>query len=93
MADYRIACRDEIKASGTCTSEYVHRQTYSSSKGSQGHIHNPFNRKSAFRAITEVILQPLFGNDGLWVALLLFQSARSIAFRLMLPKLAAATFR
>jgi putative MATE family efflux protein len=39
------------------------------------------------------ILQPLFGNDGLWVALLLFQGARSIAFRLMLPKLAAATFR
>nr|WP_284739510.1 MATE family efflux transporter [Rhizobium sp. CG5] len=39
------------------------------------------------------ILQPLFGNDGLWIALLLFQGARSIAFRLMLPKLAAATFR
>ena len=39
------------------------------------------------------VLQPLYGNDGLWIALLLFQGARSIAFRIMLPKLAAATFR
>lgn len=39
------------------------------------------------------VLQPLYGNDGLWIALLLFQGARSIAFRLMLPKLAASTFR
>ncbi|WEZ85784.1 MATE family efflux transporter (plasmid) [Rhizobium sp. 32-5/1] len=39
------------------------------------------------------ILQPLFGNDGLWAALLLFQGARSVAFRLMLPKLTAITFR
>ncbi|MCX8998300.1 MATE family efflux transporter [Rhizobiaceae bacterium BDR2-2] len=38
------------------------------------------------------ILQPLFGNDGLWIALILFQSARSIAFRFMLPKLAGRTF-
>ncbi|MGV8938287.1 MAG: MATE family efflux transporter [Allorhizobium sp.] len=38
------------------------------------------------------ILQPLYGNDGLWIALILFQSARSIAFRLMLPKLASQTF-
>ncbi|TCU28805.1 hypothetical protein [Rhizobium azibense] len=39
------------------------------------------------------ILPAAVGNDGLWVALLLFQGARSIAFRLMLPKLVAATFR
>ncbi|KJX90069.1 hypothetical protein [Agrobacterium fabrum] len=39
------------------------------------------------------VLQPLYGNDGLWISLLLFQGARSIAFRLMLPRLAAATFR
>ena len=39
------------------------------------------------------VLQPLYGNDGLWISLLLFQGARSIAFRFMLPKLAAATFR
>ena len=38
------------------------------------------------------VLQPLFGNDGLWIALILFQSARSIAFRLMLPRLAERTF-
>lgn len=37
------------------------------------------------------VLQPLFGNHGLWIALLLFQSARSIAFRLMLPKLTERT--
>lgn len=37
------------------------------------------------------VLQPLFGNHGLWIALLLFQSARSIAFRFMLPKLTART--
>ncbi|TNM64062.1 MATE family efflux transporter [Aliirhizobium smilacinae] len=37
------------------------------------------------------VLQPLFGNHGLWIALLLFQSARSVAFRLMLPKLTART--
>lgn len=38
------------------------------------------------------VLQPAFGNHGLWVALLIFQSARSVAFRLMLPRLAARTF-
>ena len=38
------------------------------------------------------VLQPLFGNDGLWIALLLFQSARSVAFRLMLPRLTEQTF-
>ena len=38
------------------------------------------------------VLQPLFGNHGLWMALLVFQSARSIAFRLMLPRLADRTF-
>lgn len=38
------------------------------------------------------ILQPAFGNDGLWIALILFQSARSVAFRLMLPRLADRTF-
>lgn len=38
------------------------------------------------------ILQPVFGNDGLWIALILFQSARSVAFRLMLPRLADRTF-
>lgn len=39
------------------------------------------------------ILQPLYGNDGLWISLFLFQGARSIVFRFMLPRLAAATFR
>jgi len=38
------------------------------------------------------VLQPLWGNDGLWLSLLIFQSARSIAFRFMLPKLAARAF-
>lgn len=38
------------------------------------------------------ILQPLFGNHGLWMALLVFQSARSVAFRIMLPRLAERTF-
>ena len=38
------------------------------------------------------ILQPMFGNDGLWIALILFQSARSVAFRFMLPRLADKTF-
>jgi len=38
------------------------------------------------------ILQPLFGNDGLWISMVLFQSARSVAFRLMLPRLADRTF-
>lgn len=38
------------------------------------------------------ILQPLYGNDGLWIALIFFQSVRSIAFRFMLPKLADQTF-
>lgn len=38
------------------------------------------------------VLQPLFGNHGLWIALLIFQSARSIAFRLMLPRLTTQTF-
>jgi putative MATE family efflux protein len=37
------------------------------------------------------ILQPLFGNHGLWISLLLFQSARSVVFRLMLPRLTART--
>ncbi|HEV7306771.1 MATE family efflux transporter [Ensifer sp.] len=39
------------------------------------------------------VLQPAFGNDGLWIALILFQSARSIAFRAMLPRLADQTFQ
>lgn len=39
------------------------------------------------------VLQPLLGNHGLWIALIVFQSARSVAFRLMLPRLAAETFR
>nr|WP_245181394.1 MATE family efflux transporter [Sinorhizobium mexicanum] len=38
------------------------------------------------------VLQPLLGNDGLWITLILFQSARSVAFRLMLPRLADRTF-
>lgn len=38
------------------------------------------------------VLQPLFGNDGLWISMILFQSARSIAFRFMLPRLADKTF-
>lgn len=38
------------------------------------------------------ILQPLFGNHGLWISLLIFQSARSVAFRIMLPRLAHQTF-
>lgn len=37
------------------------------------------------------VLQPLFGNHGLWLALALFQSVRSIAFRYMLPQLATRT--
>lgn len=37
-------------------------------------------------------LQPLFGNHGLWIALIVFQSVRSVVFRLMLPRLAARTF-
>ncbi len=37
------------------------------------------------------VLQPLFGNHGLWTALALFQSARSVAFRFMLPRLATRT--
>lgn len=38
------------------------------------------------------VLQPLLGNDGLWISMILFQSARSIAFRFMLPTLADRTF-
>ncbi|WP_244629705.1 MATE family efflux transporter [Martelella limonii] len=38
------------------------------------------------------VLQPLFGNHGLWIAMLAFQGVRSIVFRLMLPKLADRTF-
>ncbi|WP_319518790.1 MATE family efflux transporter [uncultured Martelella sp.] len=38
------------------------------------------------------VLQPLFGNHGLWIAMLLFQGVRSVAFRYMLPKLADRTF-
>lgn len=38
------------------------------------------------------ILQPMLGNHGLWIALLIFQSARSIAFRLLLPRLVERTF-
>jgi Na+-driven multidrug efflux pump len=37
------------------------------------------------------VLQPLLGNHGLWIALGLFQCARSIAFRWMLPRLATRT--
>jgi Na+-driven multidrug efflux pump len=37
------------------------------------------------------VLQPLFGNHGLWLSLGLFQSVRSIAFRFMLPRLATRT--
>lgn len=37
------------------------------------------------------VLQPLFGNHGLWIALGLFQGVRSLAFRWMLPRLAART--
>lgn len=39
------------------------------------------------------VLQPAFGNHGLWIALILFQSIRSIVFRWMLPRLAAKTFK
>jgi multidrug resistance protein, MATE family len=38
------------------------------------------------------VLQPMLGNHGLWIALLLFQSVRSIAFRLMLPRLTERVF-
>ncbi|MCD2181124.1 MATE family efflux transporter [Rhizobium sp. GN54] len=41
---------------------------------------------------TWAVLQPLFGNTGLWLALLTFQGARSVAFRWMLPTLADRTF-
>ncbi|WAC28491.1 MATE family efflux transporter [Ancylobacter sp. SL191] len=37
------------------------------------------------------VLQPLLGNHGLWIALGLFQCARSVAFRWMLPRLATRT--
>jgi Na+-driven multidrug efflux pump len=37
------------------------------------------------------VLQPLLGNHGLWLALALFQSVRSLAFRFMLPQLATRT--
>lgn len=37
------------------------------------------------------VLQPLLGNHGLWIALGLFQCARSVAFRWMLPGLALRT--
>ncbi len=37
------------------------------------------------------VLQPLLGNHGLWIALGLFQCARSFAFRWMLPRLALRT--
>lgn len=37
------------------------------------------------------ILQPAFGNHGLWISLAFFQCARSIAFRFMLPRLALRT--
>ncbi len=42
---------------------------------------------------TWAVLQPIFGNDGLWISLILFQSARSVAFRFMLPQLADKTFK
>ncbi|AJY45631.1 MATE family efflux transporter [Martelella endophytica] len=38
------------------------------------------------------VLQPLYGNHGLWIAMLLFQGVRSVVFRFMLPKLADRTF-
>ncbi|WP_432349404.1 MATE family efflux transporter (plasmid) [Shinella yambaruensis] len=38
------------------------------------------------------VLPAHFGNHGLWIALILFQSVRSIAFRFMLPGLADRTF-
>jgi len=37
-------------------------------------------------------LQPVFGNHGLWIAMLVFQGVRSVAFRFMLPGLANRTF-
>ncbi|WP_176086398.1 MATE family efflux transporter [Martelella sp. HB161492] len=38
------------------------------------------------------LLQPHFGNHGLWIAMLIFVGMRSVAFRLMLPRLARKTF-
>lgn len=38
------------------------------------------------------VLQPAFGNHGLWLALLIFQGARSIGFRALLPRLTRRTF-
>jgi Na+-driven multidrug efflux pump len=38
------------------------------------------------------LLAPLFGNHGLWAALLIFHGARSIAFRLKLRRLVLRTF-
>ncbi len=38
------------------------------------------------------ILQPLWGNHGLWLAMVIFQIARCIGFGLLLPKLAERTF-
>lgn len=38
------------------------------------------------------ILQPPFGNHGLWIAMVIFQLARCAGFGLLLPRLAARTF-
>ncbi|GHC73112.1 MATE family efflux transporter [Limoniibacter endophyticus] len=38
------------------------------------------------------VLQPFFGNHGLWMAMLIFQGARSVFFRRMMPRLASRTF-
>lgn len=38
------------------------------------------------------VLQPLLANHGLWLALLLFQSVRSIVFRWKMPKLMDKSF-
>lgn len=38
------------------------------------------------------VLAPLFANHGLWIALLIFHGARSIAFRMRVSTLAARTF-
>ena len=42
---------------------------------------------------TWAALSPFFGNHGLWIALLIFNGARSIAFRWQMRALVPRTFR
>lgn len=57
------------------------------------HMRNLMLMSLALYFAASAILQPLFGNHGLWLSLMLFQSARSLVFRFKLPDLAAETFK